>query len=1016
MKNKISILIVFFLFSLSSIWAQSNYFYYYKGQKIYLELDKSTVNLITNSIFSISETSDVGLNPYTLQQDSEIVSNKFGKVQYQSEPTLTNFYQKINLLKSKTNVKGIGLYFKRTGTTSIGTSNYFYVKLKSESDFSILQQYASQKNVQIVKQVPNMVLWYILSTTSPQFSSLELSNQFYESGLFADIDPAFMFDFRNSCTNDTNFGSLWGLNNTANPSIDINACQAWNLSLGQNIKVAVLDQGIQTTHSDLSSNISVLSYNSQTGTSPSVFSGASHGTHVAGTIGAIKDNNLQVVGVAPQSKIMPISHSLSLTPNISAELASGISWAYLNGADVINNSWGDQGGQFYNQLYSIILENAISNAITLGRNNKGTMVVFASGNFGVNSPIMDYPATSNDNIVTVGSITNTGQRSIFNSSRGSGYGVKLDLVAPGSNIISTIPNNTTGPNSGTSMASPHVAGVCALVLSANPCLTGQQVRDIIEQTSQKVGGYSYTTTAGRPNGTWYNQMGYGLVDAFAAVQMAQSMGSADLDLMVKDGSNDTGAEPNTLTQHMWNSDNIWVRNNNDSGLTHQNPDYSANGNPNYIKVRVINKSCVTSTGNEQLKLYWAKASTGLSWPNPWNGGILEPVTNASMGQQVGTLSIPVLQAGQEIILTFPWQVPNPANYSQDQWHFCLLARIEATNDPMTVVETADINSNTRNNNNIAWKNITVVDILPNNVINPGGVVGVTNPFNHPHTFFLEMEINDLETGKPIFQEAEVGIKMDDVLFQAWERGGKEAQLLDPTLEETRKIVRGNHVILDNIAFNANEIGTLRLDFNFLTKELTDKTNYAYHVIQKDASTGQVIGGETFIINKNPRPVFEAEAPDKEVDLNQAITISAKDINEPAIYNWYDNVGNLIYQGKDLQIANAISEKFKLEVISTVDGFKDYAEVEVTLKPSTLENIVPNPATNNVLISYKLNGVNSAYLMVIGYYGSNGTSNNYILDINTTETNLNISNYPSGFYTVALVVNGEIVDAKTLIKQ
>ena len=78
--------------------------------------------------------------------------------------------------------------------------------------------------------------------------------------------------------------------------------------------------------------------------------------------------------------------------------------------------------------------------------------------------------------------------------------------------------------------------------------------------------------------------------------------------------------------------------------------------------------------------------------------------------------------------------------------------------------------------------------------------------------------------------------------------------------------------------------------------------------------------------------------------------------------------------------------------------------------------MPNPATNNVLISYKLNGVNSAYLMVIGYYGSNGTSNNYILDVNSSETNLNVSSYPSGFYTVALVVNGEIVDAKTLIKQ
>ena len=258
--------------------------------------------------------------------------------------------------------------------------------------------------------------------------------------------------------------------------------------------------------------------------------------------------------------------------------------------------------------------------------------------------------------------------------------------------------------------------------------------------------------------------------------------------------------------------------------------------------------------------------------------------------------------------------------------------------------------------------------------------------------------------------------MDDVLFNAWERGGKEAQLLDPTTEEKRKIVKGNNVIVDNISFNANEIGTLRLDFNFLTKELTDKTNYAYHVIQKDAETGQVIGGETFIINKNPRPVFEAEAPDKEVDLNQAITISAEDINEPAIYNWYDNAGNLIYQGKDLQVANAVAEKFKLEVIATSDGFKDYKEVEVTLKPSTLENIAPNPATNNVLVSYKINGASSAYLMVIGYYRSNGTSNNYILDTNSSETNLNVSNYASGFYTVALVVNGVIVDAKTLIKQ
>ncbi len=1016
MKNKIYISILIFLFSILAINAQSNYYYYYKGQKIYLELDKSTVNLITNNDFTNNETTNIGLNTYSLQQDSELATNKFGKVQYQSEPTLIDFYQKLNLLKSKPNIKNIGLFFKRNGTTSIGTSNYFYVKLKSQNDFNILQQYTTQKNVQIVKQVPNMNLWYILSTTNTQFSSLELSNQFYESGLFADIDPAFMFNFRNSCTNDTNFGNLWGLNNTANPNIDINACQAWNLSLGQNVKVAVLDQGIHTTHNDLAGNISTLSFNSQTGTSPSVYSGASHGTHVAGTIGAIKDNNLQVVGVAPLSKIMPVSHSLNLTPNISAELASGISWAYQNGADVINNSWGDQGGQYYNQLHSTILENAITSAMTIGRNNKGTLIVFAAGNWAVNNPVMDYPATFNDDIITVGAITNAGQRSIFNSSQGSGYGSKLDIVAPGSNILSTLPNNSTGNNSGTSMASPHVTGLVALILSANPCLTSQQVRDIIEQTSQKVGGYSYTLTAGRPNGTWNNEMGYGLVDAYAAVQMAQSMGSATLDLMVKDGTDDIGNEPNNITPYMWASTDIWVRNQPDGIDSHQNPEFSPTV-PNYAYVRVTNKSCVTSTGNEQLKFYWAKAGTSLEWPDTWDGNHFFPAPNDTkkLGAPVGTVTIPVLQAGQEIILQIPFMVPNPADYSfagSDQWHFCLLARIEAINDPSN--ETNGLYANVQNNNNIAWKNVTIVDLLANRT---NGVIAVGNPFDEPRTFFLELVKEDLETGKPIYDEAEVTLKMDETLFNAWERGGKIAQQIEGTLEEEKKIVKGNNVIIDNIAFNGNEMGILNINFNFLTKELTEKTRFAYHVIQKDAVTGQIIGGETYIIKKDSRDIFVADAGgDKEVDKNEPITISASQISEPAIYNWYDTNGNLVFTGKDLTIATQVATKYKLEVIATADGFKDYSEVEVNLKPSVLNTIAPNPATNNVTIGYKLNETGSAYLMIIGGYGTTGTSNNYILDTNNTETNINISNYPNGFYTVALVCNGQIVDAKTLIKQ
>ena len=204
---------------------------------------------------------------------------------------------------------------------------------------------------------------------------------------------------------------------------------------------------------------------------------------------------------------------------------------------------------------------------------------------------------------------------------------------------------------------------------------------------------------------------------------------------------------------------------------------------------------------------------------------------------------------------------------------------------------------------------------------------------------------------------------------------------------------------------------------FLTKELTDKTEFTYHVIQKDAITGEVIGGETFLIKKKSRPIFIADAGnDKEINKNETITLSAEQINEAAIYNWYDTDGNLIYQGKDLTVSADVTKKYKLEIIAETDGFKDYDEIEVKLKPSIIENISPNPASNQMQVSYKLNGVNSAYLMIIGQYGTNGTSNNYVLDTNSSQTTINVINYTNGFYTVALVCNGQIVDAKTLIKQ
>ena len=102
----------------------------------------------------------------------------------------------------------------------------------------------------------------------------------------------------------------------------------------------------------------------------------------------------------------------------------------------------------------------------------------------------------------------------------------------------------------------------------------------------------------------------------------------------------------------------------------------------------------------------------------------------------------------------------------------------------------------------------------------------------------------------------------------------------------------------------------------------------------------------------------------------------------------------------------------MEIITDTDGYKDYAEVEVKIKPSRIENISPNPSSNNIQISYKINEATSAYLMITGQ----NVSNNYVLDLNANQTTIDVSNYNAGYYSVALVCDGQIVDAKTFLKQ
>jgi len=494
-----------------------NDYYWYKGEKIPLTIDKN--------LFYISSSDSSRLSLLQLGSEIKVVSTK---KTWTSGKKNKKYWKIVQLTDSKTNssVDLNDIYTKispydikiapviNNNERAVATSDVFYVQLKENDDIADLEKIAKETGCANVKQVPYMPTWYQLEAPAKS-NGLRMANFFYETKKFKEVDPGFIFEFRSNTTSSATcipeplFSNQWGLQNSN--GIDIKACSAWGVTLGDpGVVVAVVDEGIDQAHQEFATNYSSLSLDIMTNTAPSVLYG-SHGTHVGGIIGA-NQNNKQVSGIAPSASLLSISHDLVVTSTISAELASAISYAWQNGADIINNSWGDQAGFFYGQLYSAVLDNAITNALTLGRGGLGTIVVFASGNWNTN---MDYPANSNPQILAVGAINSSGNRASFSS-----FGTGLDIVAPGDNIISTIPGQNVGYMSGTSMAAPYAAGVAALILSVNPSLTQQQVTDIIEQTAQKVGSYPYITTGGRPNGTWHNEMGYGLLNAFAAVSAA----------------------------------------------------------------------------------------------------------------------------------------------------------------------------------------------------------------------------------------------------------------------------------------------------------------------------------------------------------------------------------------------------------------------------------------------------------------------------------------------------------------
>jgi thermitase len=280
--------------------------------------------------------------------------------------------------------------------------------------------------------------------------------------------------------NDSYWSSQWGMTKIEAPT-------AWDITTGNSsVTIAILDTGVDLFHPDLSGKL-VSGYDFVNDDSnPQDDHG--HGTHVAGIAAARTNNGTGVAGLSWGAKIMPVKVMDDYGRGEYEDVASGIIYAANNGADIINLSLGGSAA-------SSVLKEAVEYA-----HNLGCVVVAATGN---DNSSVNYPARYPE-VLAVAATDSDDQRASF-----SNYGPQVDVAAPGVSIRSTYwwGGSTYGWLSGTSQASPHVAGLAALIWSVNPDLSHTQVESIIKQTADDLGA------AGRDN-----DYGFGRINARRALE------------------------------------------------------------------------------------------------------------------------------------------------------------------------------------------------------------------------------------------------------------------------------------------------------------------------------------------------------------------------------------------------------------------------------------------------------------------------------------------------------------------
>ena len=419
------------------------------------------------------------------------------------------------------NLKVTSAYQHKGDNAPLFPTNTVRVKLKPGFNFKSVTDFISQTEYSQVHEKYGVIRIQVKEIDNV----LKIANKIYESGMAEFAMPDFVIELEINQVNDPLFPLQYQMNNTGQivdgvagiNDIDCNAFDSWDFTLGENITVAVVDQGLEE-HEDIGGRLVGGFTPANNGNGTPILNDDTHGMNCAGVIGA-SDNNIGLRGVAPDVDFLSVNIFANGTS--FGDMADGLIWAMNNGADIISNSWSYRGRPC--GFTNADVDNAIQNVVTNGRNGLGCIVVFSAGNDNTFTNGCVSSPSINPNVITVGATDHQGN--LYGYSR---TGTEVDLVAPsglrffvaGETTVGVrtldrmgaagdFPGNYRDNFDGTSAACPVVSGTAALMLSVNPNLTQQEVRDILTCTATDMGANGFD-----------NNFGFGRVNALAAVEQA----------------------------------------------------------------------------------------------------------------------------------------------------------------------------------------------------------------------------------------------------------------------------------------------------------------------------------------------------------------------------------------------------------------------------------------------------------------------------------------------------------------